>query len=63
MATMQSNDAPKAVFSVNPTILVTMNDEMARQVIAALDEQAKVGNLPTSVYAFKCQLQNDLNDK
>jgi hypothetical protein len=51
------------VFCVNPSIIVTMNDEMARQLVATLDAFIKMGNeIPPSVFALKQTLINDLNN-
>lgn len=57
---MATTDAPKAVFAVNPPIFVSMNDEMARQVIEVLEDHAREKALPPAVFAFKCALVADL---
>lgn len=52
---------PKPVFSINPQIIMTMNDEMARQIVEFFDsivEERKV--IPPAIYAFKQTLQKDL---
>lgn len=51
----------KPVFSVNPSILLTMNDEMAQEIITALEDVIQLGGrLPPSVFAFKQTLKSDL---
>lgn len=47
------------VFTVNPQIIVTMNDEMAAELIKFI-EAAPSGTIPPSVWSFKCQLQKDM---
>lgn len=51
----------KPVFSINPSIVLTMNDEMAHQIVDSLEEVLKLGGrLPPSVFAFKQTLKADL---
>lgn len=52
---------PKPVFAINPPIFITMNDEMARQIVDFLNdviEERKT--IPPAIYAFKQTLQKDL---
>lgn len=51
----------KPVFSINPPIVMTMNDTMARELIAVLDEFINGGGrLTPAVYSFKAALVADL---
>jgi hypothetical protein len=53
--------APKPIFFVNPPIVVTMNEEMAHQIVEYLEHTIRNGEqMPPSVYALKTTLQRDL---
>lgn len=52
---------PKPVFAINPPIIVTMNDEMAKQLVDFLNDVAEERkSIPPAIYAFKQTLQKDL---
>lgn len=52
---------PKPVFAINPPIIVTMNDEMANQLVNFLEDVARERqSIPPAIYAFKQTLQKDL---
>lgn len=54
--------APKPIFFVNPPIVVTMNEEMAHQIVEYLENTIRNGEqMPPSVYALKTTLQRDLS--
>jgi hypothetical protein len=49
------------IFFINPPIIVTMNDEMAHQLVDFLNEVIEARKTaPPAVYAFKQTLQKDL---
>lgn len=53
----------KPMFSVNPPIIVAMNDKMAQELIDTLNFLLENGEmLPSSVFAFKKTLENDLKE-
>lgn len=55
--------SPKPIFFVNPPIVVTMNEEMAHQIVEFLEYAIRNGEqMPPSVYAFKNTLQRDLSN-
>jgi len=52
----------KPVFSINPPIILTMNDEMARQIVECLEGFVRDGaKIPPAVFAFKQTLKADLD--
>lgn len=53
-----ADSAERPVYSINPPILLTMNDEMARQLVATLES---INPLPPAVWSFKQSLKADLN--
>jgi hypothetical protein len=54
--------APKPIFFVNPPIVVTMNEEMAHQIVEYLENTIRNGEqMPPSVFALKTTLQRDLS--
>ena len=58
----QERYSPKPIFFVNPPIVLTMNEEMAHQIVEFLDLTIRNGEqMPPSVYALKTQLQRDLS--
>jgi hypothetical protein len=51
----------KPVFSINPPIVMTMNDTMARDLVEVLERVIEAGErLPPSVFSFKQALKADL---
>jgi len=50
----------RPVFMVNPSITVALNDDMADDLVAYLRHTAATQQMPSHVYAFMRQLENDL---
>jgi hypothetical protein len=61
MSTFASDKKPQ--FMVNAPILISMNDEMAIELIKFFKQTLTGAPLPPSVFAFMKQLENDLDDK
>ena len=58
---MKEKFTPKPVFTINPSIIVTMNDEMAREMIDFFNQIIEEKNtIPPAIFAFKQTLQKDL---
>jgi hypothetical protein len=50
----------RPVFMVNPPIILTLNDDMAADLAAYLRSTSATGQMPSHIYAFMRQLENDL---
>lgn len=50
----------RPVFMVNPSITIVLNDNMAEDLVAYLRKTSLSHTVPSHVYAFMRQLENDL---
>ena len=50
----------RPVFMVNPPIILTLNDDMAADLAAYLRQTSATEQMPSHIYAFMRQLENDL---
>lgn len=51
----------RPVFMVNPAVIIALNDDMAKELVLFLRKMAMETQIPSHVFAFMRQLENDMN--